>query len=146
MIMSLMGAHWASKCAELDAVCRPDPWRESQFIAALEQQSGQAAFVLADDNFQLNALLIEQRVLDEAELLLILVHPSRQRSGLGKRLIRGWQDAAQASGVSQFHLDVRDNNVPAILLYEGEGYVQLGKRRNYYCSPPGDALLYRRSI
>ncbi len=56
-------------------------------------------------------------------------------------------DAAER-GVARLHLEVRRGN-PAIALYAGHGFAQVGERRAYYRSPCGerhDALTFARDL
>ena len=39
-------------------------------------------------------------------------------------------------------LEVRVSNTPAVCLYESEGFVPVGRRKDYYEAPREDALLY----
>ena len=41
-------------------------------------------------------------------------------------------------------LEVRVSNLPAITLYEKNGFTQIGRRRNYYHNPKEDALILRK--
>ena len=45
-------------------------------------------------------------------------------------------------------LEVEENNISAVRLYEGAGYAHTGRRKNYYQNEAGrrDALLYHRSL
>ena len=49
--------------------------------------------------------------------------------------------AAVEAGAVRIMLEVRAGNHPAIALYEAEGFVQVGRRKNYYQAPREDALL-----
>ncbi len=78
-------------------------------------------------------------VADEAELLLLAVHPAAQRKGIGKSLLDQFQRAAAQRGARRLHLEVRDGNV-AITLYKNSGFTLVGRRRRYYNG--GDGQLY----
>lgn len=76
-------------------------------------------------------------VADEAELLLIAVHPGAQGCGLGQALLDDFVGHARQQGASHLHLEVRDGN-PAMSLYNANGFTIAGRRRDYYHGPQGD--------
>jgi ribosomal-protein-alanine N-acetyltransferase len=83
----------------------------------------------------------------EAELLLLAVKRSRQRSGFGERLLGHFVEAAEARGAHRLHLEVRDGN-HALKLYEKAGFAEVGRRKNYYTGRDGqiyDALTLAKS-
>jgi ribosomal-protein-alanine N-acetyltransferase len=47
-------------------------------------------------------------------------------------------------GITDFTLEVRSQNAPAIRLYENEGFVSAGIRPNFYDFPKDDAIIYWR--
>ena len=54
------------------------------------------------------------------------------------------QNHLKAEGVHSLTLEVRASNEPAISLYSGLGYIQVGRRPNYYHKPKEDALILRK--
>jgi len=52
----------------------------------------------------------------------LYVHPARQRSGSGRRLIRHAVDAARAEGCGELVLAVNRNNASAIAAYSNYGF------------------------
>jgi ribosomal-protein-alanine N-acetyltransferase len=81
-------------------------------------------------------------VRDEAELLLLAVHRSSQRMGVGQLLLDRFGAVAASKGAEQLHLEVREGN-HAVRLYSRNGYREVGRRRNYYSGTGGqlfDAL------
>jgi ribosomal-protein-alanine N-acetyltransferase len=50
---------------------------------------------------------------------------------------------AERLGASRMYLEVRPSNAPALRLYHRTGYVQIGRRRDYYPDVDGreDALV-----
>ena len=87
-------------------------------------------------------------VLDEAELLLIAIHPDSRGRGFGALLLDHMSQVAHARGASRLHLEVRQGN-PAIGLYERHGFEVAGRRRDYYRGQQGerfDALTLNRDL
>lgn len=82
---------------------------------------------------------------DEAEVLMLAVSPASQRNGLGRRLLQAALSRAQARGAVCMYLEAAWDNIPALSLYAGAGFTQVGRRPGYY--PGGsDALVLRRDL
>lgn len=83
---------------------------------------------------------------DEVHVLNVATDPDWQRRGVGRRLLT----AAEAFGVERgallSTLEVRRGNAPAIGLYAGLGYVEVGVRRRYYSDNGEDALVMTKSL
>jgi ribosomal-protein-alanine N-acetyltransferase len=91
---------------------------------------------------------LSRATLDEAELLLIATRPALRGRGVGRALLRGVIADARDRGVVNLHLEVRAGN-GAIRLYAGEGFIQVGERREYYRSKDGklyDAQTFTRKL
>lgn len=71
-------------------------------------------------------------VLDEAELLMIAVHPGQARRGVGKLLLNTVVNHCYQLGVKQVHLEVREDNEIAKNLYIGDNFSPSGIRKGYY--------------
>ena len=85
-----------------------------------------------------------QAVLDEADIMNVAVSPDYRRTGVAKALLEALQTALTARGVHSLTLEVRASNEPARALYTSVGYVQVGRRPNYYHKPREDALILRK--
>ena len=55
-------------------------------------------------------------------------------------------ERVQEKGVLTVLLEVRAGNVPAIGLYEKNGFAKIGLRKEYYQNPKEDALILQRSL
>ena len=80
----------------------------------------------------------------EEEILLIAVNPPVRRKGLGARLIASLAADARQRGAERLFLEMRENN-PARTLYEAQGFVPIGRRKNYYSLGDGarmDAITF----
>ncbi len=78
-------------------------------------------------------------ILDEAELLLLAVSRAVQGTGVGRVLLKHFEDDAAARGARRLHLEVRDGNA-AVNLYNKAGFTLVGRRSRYYSG--GDGQLY----
>lgn len=74
---------------------------------------------------------LTRTVLDEAELLLIAVHPEARRRGVGAALLDAVLAGCRQRSVDRVFLEVRACN-PAIALYTAWGFSKVGERPNYY--------------
>jgi len=83
-------------------------------------------------------------VLDESHILNLCIQPEWQRRGLGARLIQRLLSVAREHGAETAFLEVRVSNDAAFKLYEGLGFEEIGRRREYYPASQGkreDALV-----
>lgn len=90
-----------------------------------------------------------RRILDEAELLLVAVVPRARRRGIGGVLLDTAQRDARLRGSRAMFLEMRDGNVAASQLYRAQGFIEIGRRRDYYRGIDGnrhDAVTMRRAL
>jgi [ribosomal protein S18]-alanine N-acetyltransferase len=73
----------------------------------------------------------------EVELLLIAVSPTLHRQGIAGRLLLRSQEDAMARGANELFLEVREDNESAKYLYNRAGFVQVGRRNDYYQAKDG---------
>lgn len=71
-------------------------------------------------------------VIDESHILNLCVHPDWQGQGLGRKLIQHMLKLARQHGAETAFLEVRKSNQAALALYDGLGFVEIGRRRDYY--------------
>lgn len=94
----------------------------------------------------IHGFLISRSIGAEWEIENIVVASHARRTGLATRLMREFIDHARAANATSILLEVRESNLAARALYEKSGFVENGRRRLYYTSPPEDAVLYRLSF
>lgn len=124
----------------------PYPWSSGNFRDAMA--SGYPGLKLLDQGVMVG-YLVWMRVLNEAHLLNFTIAPARQRRGLGQHLLTLWVERLRQEGLEQVLLEVRPSNDPAIRLYQRNGFVQTGRRRDYYPQGPSgreDAILMNKSL
>jgi [ribosomal protein S18]-alanine N-acetyltransferase len=84
----------------------------------------------------------------ECEILSLGVVPGRRRAGSGSALLASICEEMLRRGGHSVFLEVAADNAAARALYAARGFVQIGRRLNYYRRPAGlaDALVLRRAI
>lgn len=128
--------------AALERVCFSDPWSEKSILSELENPL--SCWLVAMDGEHLAGYVGSQTVLGETDMMNLAVDPDYRRKGLGKELILSLIEALRQRESRCLTLEVRDSNAPARALYEGLGFQEIGRRRNYYRNPREDALIYKK--
>lgn len=135
-----------AEVAALEAELQFAPWSQSALESSMA--SGHVLWVASQAD-KVVAYAVMMPAQEDWELLLIGVAPVAQRQGVAQQLLCYAEQHARAQGAKKIHLEVRASNQPAIALYEGAGYVQVGIRKNYYALPEQqreDAVLYTKIL
>lgn len=133
----------AARLAALESAGFDTPWTAAQISAEIAYP--EALVLVAEAAPPPLGYAAFRRLATEGELLRIAVAPAARRCGLAAALIAAGLARLAGEGVELCHLEVDEANLPAIRLYEREGFHRVGRRRGYY--PAGrDALLYARAI
>lgn len=82
----------------------------------------------------------------EAEILNVVVAPEVRCQGLATALLKEGLDRLARDRVRRVWLEVRESNAPAQRLYHRFGFLQTGRRPQYYQHPSEDALLLETTL
>ncbi|MGX6993304.1 ribosomal-protein-alanine N-acetyltransferase [Vagococcus penaei] len=116
------------------------PWTESQFTESFANH--QLFYILFyDEQSVVQGYICCQWVLDEAELLLIAVHPELRGQSIASRLIQQAREYLMKQKVIQFYLEVRASNQSAQMVYLKNQFQIVGERKNYYHQPKETAII-----
>jgi [ribosomal protein S18]-alanine N-acetyltransferase len=80
------------------------------------------------------------------ELESVAVRAEARRRGVGKALCEAVARWSEEQGARVLELEVRARSAGAVALYEGMGFVEVGRRRGYYSQPADDALLMQMDL
>lgn len=146
-----MPRYRAMTAADLDAVAEaerriyPFPWTRGNFADSLA--AGHGAW-LAQEDGRMTGYAVMMQVLDEAHLLNITVLPELQRGGRGSALLMHIFEEARVQAVKRVLLEVRPGNVSGQALYRRHGFIEIGRRRDYYPAHEGreDAIAMARDL
>ena len=125
---------------EIEKLCFSVPWTLEQLRSQLKDP--QHEFIAAlDPEGRVLGYVGMMYVLDEGYISNVAVAPEARRQGIGRDLIKELMVRAAALDLAFVTLEVRCSNAAAIALYEKQGFLPVGKRKNYYDFPREDAIL-----
>lgn len=122
----------------------PAPWSDRQIRAELDAANARGWVILGEGGLAGYAFF--RTCAPECELLHLVVASNQRRRGLGQALLQQALRHLVEAGMTNCLLEVRDSNIAARSLYASMGFLQVGRRKNYYRQPVEDALLMRRNL
>ena len=128
----------AKAVALLEKECFSEPWSEK---AILESYGNSTLFLVYEEEEKILGYAGLQIVLDECYVTHIAVTEKMRGLGIGSRLISALKSRAKQKGLRFISLEVRESNFAAISLYKKQGFVLVGKRRNFYTNPTEDGII-----
>ena len=111
----------------IERLVQTHPWSKQQFQESLASYQ----CTVYEQSNQVVGFWHLQPVLDDANLLLMAIHPNQQGKGLGYELL-DYSIQLLKNNPIQIFLEVRESNVAAIRLYEKTDFHQIDLRKNYY--------------
>ena len=125
--------------ADIERECFSTPWT----VPMLEEELNNlcACFIVAEgeDGSVLGYAGLHVAV-DEGYIDNIAVQEQYRRQGVGEALLGAFIRFGKEK-LAFLTLEVRPSNQPAIQFYMKHGFVQVGRRKNFYSAPKEDALL-----
>ena len=118
------------------------PWSEN--VLSSELKNPLSLWVIATNDGAVIGYVGAQIVPDEADMMNLAVDAQYRRQGIGKALVEHLIASLQERMVRSLTLEVRVSNAPAVSLYEGMGFLTVGRRPNYYQKPKEDAWILRK--
>ncbi len=118
------------------------PWSEN--VLSAELRNPLSLWLVATHNGEVIGYVGAQIVPDEADMMNIAVNAAHRREGVARSLILELLTQLKEQGVRSLSLEVRASNLAAVTLYEGLGFLQVGRRPGYYKKPKEDALILRK--
>jgi len=139
-----IGAFDVALLAELHTEIFTAPWDRpwnAESLAQILAMPGACGWLLESDGLPAGFVLA-RFTLDEGEILLTGVLPAARSRGHGARLMRTVIAAARAAGIAKLFLEHAELNAAAARLYQQAGFVQIGRRLQYYSDPSSPARRY----
>lgn len=109
-----------------------DPWSAAALAEMLATPKTRLLSAYGPDGAALGFIML-RTIIDEAEVLTICVGAAARRRGVGGALLQSGIRAIVADGALTLFLEAAQNNRAALALYVRAGFVEIGRRRGYYC-------------
>lgn len=135
----------AMQIKDADAVSRLEqeifsrPWSRKGFVDALNL--GNTVFLVAEEKAKILGYIGMYFSMDEGEITNVAVDASERCKGIGALLLNAIQKEAERRSIAKIVLEVRVSNQSAIRLYERNGFISCGIRKDFYEEPKEDAYI-----
>lgn len=129
--------------AALERECFAVPWSK----ASLEKEVGNegSLFFVCEIKNRIVGYAGMYLIPPEGDITNIAVTEEYRGRGIAGAILTYMFDRAEALGITEFTLEVRVSNLPAIRLYEKLGFHCEGIRKNFYDTPKEDAsIMWKR--
>lgn len=127
--------------AILEKECFSQPWSESALADELKNENSHFLVAVCDE---VMGYIGVQEICGEAYITNVAVFENCRNLGIGRALLRAACVGAKNRNCEFITLEVRESNLPAIALYESEGFEKAGIRKNFYSSPTENGVIYTK--
>jgi len=131
---------YLEQVVKLDRACFGGLWTKGAYEREIDSPNSLLLALLTPED-QLIGLGCFWAIVEEAHITLLGIDPDYRRQGLGELLLCQLLEAAIAWPLERATLEVRVSNEAAIALYQKLGFAIAGRRKDYYPTPPEDALI-----
>ena len=131
-----------NRIVEIEKNAFKSPWNEDQFRYELLENPYSELWVLEEDGI-IKGYYDLWIIFENAEIATIGVDPLYQKQGYGQKLMDHLTNEAMKHECETIALEVRVSNIPAISLYENNGFFTINVKQGYYKDPDGHEDAYR---
>lgn len=125
--------------AEMDREYFSRPWSQDSWESELYNTTVSLVVAETEEGHVLGYGVLGV-ILDEGCLEKLAVREEHRRQGVAQAILDSYLRYAQEH-LAFITLEVREDNAPAIALYTKNGFVEVGRRKNYYSEVHKDAIL-----
>lgn len=97
-----------------------------------EIESPNSKYIIAKLNNEIIGFAGIKTIMQEADIMNIVTKQSYRNQGIGTLLLENLISLSKQLKLTSLSLEVNENNLPAIHLYNKFGFENLGTRKNYY--------------
>lgn len=116
-----------------------EPWSADSFRIGLETKND--IYLVAEEDGEILGYCGLWGVIDEGQITNVAVALGHRRRGVAEKMLRELMQQAAEADFTEFTLEVRVSNAPAIALYHKLGFHDEGIRKDFYAKPREDAII-----
>lgn len=110
-----------------------DFWTPNTLKQELENKVGlDSYYIVAKQNQEIVGFAGITKIIDEVNIMNIVVRKDKRGLGIGSALLEEIFKISKNIQAKTITLEVDENNIPAIKLYQKYGFTQVGLRKKYY--------------
>lgn len=117
-------------------------WSLEQYQSACSESGPQRILLVIEEDGAIQGFLVARAVGQEWELENLAIAAPARRRGLGARLLEHFLNLVPRHAGTSVFLEVRESNRAARSLFEQCGFLESGRRTNYYRHPDENAVTY----
>jgi ribosomal-protein-alanine acetyltransferase len=121
-------------------------WGEKGFENEIKNSNSVLLVCLEKKSKKTLGFILARLITPEFEILNIAVLNEHKRQGIGGALLQSVIDIAVKNECSDCWLEMRETNFRARGFYQKFGFIEAGKRKNYYTNPREDAILFKLNL
>lgn len=144
VIVNTIDSH-LEKIAEIEAKCFSDPWSKQSFADGMKNENVQTYFTALKNETVVGYVCIFH-IFEDGEILNIAVDPEFRKMGIAKMLLDRAFEFLKENKVTRVTLEVRESNTAARCLYEKNGFLPIGIRKNYYHAPTENGIVMEKTL
>lgn len=123
----------------LEESCFSMPWKRQDFEDILTNPD--RLYLVAERNHNILGGCMLTMIAGEGDISNVAVCEEYRGQHIATALMQELLRIGEANGISDFTLEVREQNQTAIRLYENAGFVSEGIRPNFYDKPKDNAVI-----
>ena len=125
---------------ELENACFTHPWPRSAFEEMLTGDTAEY-YAARDEDGTLMGGAALFFLSGEGDITNVAVFDRYRNRGIATALLEYLIEDGRRKGIREFTLETRESNLPAIAVYEKNGFTVEGRRPGFYRDPVEDALV-----
>lgn len=147
--LSVLSLFDIEQILEIEEISFKAPWSRTLFLEELacKDASDYVVKLTGSEKHEPVIAYICSRIIGcEMSILRVAVSPKWRNLGIASWLLDKSFNMARDKSVTSVFLEVRDSNSAAIALYNKTGFIQIGKRPNYYSETGEAALVFMKKL